>query len=54
MTNRKNKKLLELFCGTKCVGKVFENKGYDVVSLDYNPKFSATHTENILTWDYKQ
>jgi site-specific DNA-cytosine methylase len=54
MTNRKNKKLLELFCGTKCVGKVFENKGYDVVSLDYNPKFNATHTENILTWDYKQ
>ena len=32
MTNRKNKKLLELFFGTKCVGKVFENKGYDVVS----------------------
>jgi len=47
-------KLLELFCGTKSVGKVFEKEGYEVVSLDYNSKFNATHTEDILTWDYKQ
>jgi hypothetical protein len=46
------KKLLELFCGTKCVGKVFEKAGYEVISLDYNSKFNATHTEDILTWDY--
>jgi site-specific DNA-cytosine methylase len=49
-----SKRLLELFCGTKSVGKVFDEKGYDVVSLDYNPKFEATHTVDILTWDYKQ
>ena len=48
------KRILELFCGTKSVGKVFELAGYEVVSLDYNPKFKATHTEDILTWDYKQ
>jgi hypothetical protein len=48
------KRLLELFCGTKSVGNVFEKKGYEVVSLDYNKKFNATHTEDILTWDYKQ
>jgi len=48
------KRLLELFCGTKCVGKVFQEHGYEVVSLDYNPKFNATHTVDILTWDYKQ
>ena len=47
-------KLLELFCGTKSVGKKFEEIGYEVVSLDYNPKFNATHTEDFLTWDYKQ
>lgn len=46
------KRLLELFCGTKSVGKVFENEGYEVISLDYNAKFNATHTEDILTWDY--
>ena len=49
-----NKRLLELFCGTKSVGKEFENAGYDVVSLDFNPKFNATHTEDILTWNYQQ
>lgn len=45
-------RLLELFCGTKSVGQVFEKIGYEIISLDYNPKFNATHTENILTWDY--
>lgn len=48
------KRILELFCGTKSVGKVFETAGYEVISLDYNKKFDATFTENILTWDYKQ
>ena len=47
-------KLLELFCGTISVGNVFEKNGYEVISLDYNPKFNATHTEDIITWDYKQ
>jgi hypothetical protein len=46
------KRLLELFCGTKSVGKVFETAGYEVISLDFNKKFNATHTEDILTWDY--
>jgi len=48
------KRLLELFCGTKSVGNVFSNDGYEVISLDYNPKFEATHIEDFLTWDYKQ
>jgi len=48
------KRLLELFCGTKSVGKVFETAGYEVVSLDYNKKFNATHTEDFLTWNYQQ
>tara|TARA_R110000787_G_scaffold4862_3_gene18459 strand:+ start:967 stop:1644 length:678 start_codon:yes stop_codon:yes gene_type:complete len=46
------KKLLELFCGTKSVGNEFQTAGYEVVSLDFNKKFNATHTEDILTWDY--
>lgn len=44
-------KMLELFCGMKCAGEVFKTK-YDVISLDYNPEFNATHTEDILKWDY--
>lgn len=46
------KRILELFCGTKSVGKIFSEYGYEVISLDFNPKFKATHTEDILTWDY--
>ena len=38
--------MLELFCGMKCAGEVFKSK-YDVISLDYNPEFNATHTEDI-------
>jgi len=48
------KRLLELFCGTKSVGNVFKQDGYEVISLDYNAEFDATHTADILTWDYKQ
>ena len=44
-------KMLELFCGMKCAGEVFKTK-YDVISLDYDPEFNATHTEDILKWDY--
>jgi site-specific DNA-cytosine methylase len=47
-------RLLELFCGTKSVGKVFEAHNYQVISLDYNPKFNATHTDDILTWNFHQ
>lgn len=52
--NTNKKRILELFCGTKSVGKVFENAGYEVISLDYNKKFGATHTEDILNWNYKE
>ena len=30
--------LLELFCGSKSVGKVFEKEGWDVISLDIEEK----------------
>jgi hypothetical protein len=45
-------RLLELFCGTKSVGKVAQDRNWEIISLDFNPKFEATHTEDILTWDY--
>ena len=43
-------RLLELFSGTRSVGKVAERLGYDVVSLDLK---NADINVNILEWDYK-
>ena len=42
-------KLLELFSGTKSVGKVAENLGYEVISLDLK---NADINCDILDWDY--
>ena len=42
-------KLLELFSGTKSVGKVAEQLGYEVVSLDLK---NADINCDILDWDY--
>ena len=50
-------RLLELFSGSGSVGKVAEEMGIEVVSLD-NMSVSGlpepTFAEDILTWDYKQ
>jgi len=42
-------KTLELFAGTKSFSKRVDNP----ISVDILPKFSPTHVEDILTWDYK-
>ena len=46
-------RLLELFCGTKSVGKVFEKNGWEVDSIDYDPQFNPTWCEDILEWDFQ-
>ncbi len=43
-------RLLELFSGTKSVGKVAETLGYEVTSLDLK---NADINTDILNWDYK-
>lgn len=48
------KRLLEIFCGTKSVGKVAEKAGFKVVSIDIDPKYEPTHLTDILKWNYKQ
>ena len=47
-------RLLELFSGTGSVGRVFAEAGWEVVSVDLDPKCGATHCEDILTWDFMQ
>lgn len=42
-------RLLELFCGTKSVGKEFVKRGFDVVSLDFDAQFNPTIAADILT-----
>ena len=40
--------LLELFAGTKSVGKVFEAAGWQVTSVDLEAGFSPTICMNVL------
>lgn len=44
---------LELFCGTKSVGKVLDKHNFDVISVDILKKFQPTIVEDILKLDYK-
>ena len=45
-------RLLELFCGTKSIGRAFEAVGWEVVSLDIVSKFEPTILCDIRSWDY--
>lgn len=45
---------LELFSGTHSFGKWASSKGYEVVSLDILKTSKATHTCDIMDFDYKQ
>ena len=46
-------RLLELFSGTGCVGRVFRACAWEVVSLDLDKRSGADITTSILDWDFK-
>ena len=45
-------RLLELFSGTGSVGRAFRERGWEVTSLDMDPKARPTIVADIMTWDY--
>ena len=46
--------VLELFCGTKSIGKCCNELGWESVSVDIESKFNPTHLCDIMDFDYKQ
>ena len=44
-------RLLELFSGTGSVGRAFQAKGWEVTSVDSDPKVKPTICEDILAWE---
>jgi len=47
-------RVLELFCGTKSVGKVLREKGWEVISVDIDKKFEPDICCDIKDFNYKQ
>ena len=48
------KRMLDLFCGTGSVGRVYRDMGFEVVSVDSDPKWGADYSVDVLHWDYKK
>ena len=45
-------RLLELFSGSGSVGKAFTKIGWEVISVDIDPRSGATHNVDIHLWDF--
>lgn len=45
------KKLLEIFCGTKSMSKIFEENGWETYTVDIDSKYNPTECIDILDFD---
>lgn len=46
-------KILELYCGTKSFSKVAENRGHEVFTIDFNPKFKPDLCCDMIYFNIK-
>ena len=44
--------MLDLFSGTGSTAAAFRKRGYEVVTLDYDQKFSPDILTDVLAWDF--
>jgi hypothetical protein len=45
-------RVLDIFCGTKSVGKICKERNWEYIGLDINPKFSPEICVDFLDWDF--
>lgn len=50
--NDKELNVLELFCGTKSIGKAFEERGHNVFSVDLEERFNPDLVGNVAELDF--
>lgn len=43
----------DMFSGTQSVGKIFRARGWEVVSIDNDPRMQPTIVADIGTFDYR-
>ena len=53
-TEPEKPRALDLFCGRKSAARVLERWGYEVTTLDNDPKRSPTICADVLRWDYER
>lgn len=44
--------MLDLFAGLGGASQAMRERGWDVVTVDNDPRFGCTHTADLLTWSY--
>ena len=47
-------KMLDLFCGTGSVGRAYKKLGFDVWTVDNDPRWTPDILVDVLEWDYKR
>ena len=48
------KRFLEVFCGTKSLGIIASQNGFEVYSVDILKKYNPTKLVDVLEWNYKE
>jgi site-specific DNA-cytosine methylase len=48
------RRALELFSGTGRTGDVLRKRGYEVTSVDIDPRAGADICEDVMAWDFRK